>query len=154
MRETIYNLVSPKSCNMKTSKLTVSFILLLSALFFSNCTKDQHENYASTTREIITQGKWSVEYFYGSHDLTTHYSNFQFQFSGNGTLTARSNNQELNGTWSMIRDVERNDVLNISINTGDPILAEINHQWKVTIKTLDKVSMSSKNSCELKIKKI
>jgi hypothetical protein len=138
---------------MKTTKLSLSFILLLSTLVFTNCTKDQQVNYSDTTNEIITQGKWTVEYFFADQDLTSNYSNYQFSFLGNGTLTATSNGQSVNGTWKTIRDENRNEVLQILINTGDPSLIEINEHWNVTTKTFVKLTMVEGNN-HLRLQKI
>ena len=138
---------------MRTIKLSVSFLVLLTALVFTNCTKDHQENYKETTREIITEGKWSVDYFFAGQDITSHYNNYQFEFLGNGSLTAFINNQQLSGTWNMIRDIDRNDVLQIHINSGDPSLAELNNEWNVTDKSFVKVSMKGGDS-QLRFKKL
>ena len=118
---------------MRTTKLSVSFILLLSAFFFSNCTRDTQVNYTENTSEIITQGKWSVEYFFANQDLTAQYNNYQFTFLGNGTLTATNNTMQVHGNWRMIKDVDRKDILQININTGDPNLVEMNEHWNVRL---------------------
>lgn len=138
---------------MKTLKPTVSFILLLASLVFTNCTKDQQVNYSDTTKEIITQGKWTVEYFFIDQDLTSNYSHYQFVFLGNGTLTATGYGQAVNGTWNIIRDENRNEVLQILINSGDPSLNEINEHWNVAGKSFVKLSMVEGNN-QLRLQKL
>ena len=137
---------------MKSSKLTAGLLLILSSLLFTNCTKDQNENYQSNTREIISQGKWSVDYFFAGQNLTSQYSSYKFSFTGNGTLKAFNGMNDLVGTWSMIRDVNGNDVIRILIDTQDPHLAELNAQWNVTNKTSNAVNMMATGS-ELRFKK-
>ena len=151
--ETVYILVYPKSRTMRTTKLSVSFTLLLSAFFFTNCTKDTQVNYTENTSEIITQGKWTVEYFFANQDLTAQYNNYQFTFLGNGTLTATNNTMQVHGNWRMIKDVDRKDILQINIITGDPNLVEMNEHWNVTDKTLLKLAMVEGNN-QLRLRKL
>ena len=151
--ETVYILVYPKSRTMRTTKLSVSFTLLLSAFFFTNCTRDTQVNYTENTSEIITQGKWSVEYFFANQDLTAQYNNYQFTFLGNGTLTATNNTMQVHGNWRMIKDVDRKDILQINIITGDPNLVEMNEHWNVTDKTLLKLAMVEGNN-QLRLRKL
>ena len=139
---------------MKIQNLTASFLLILAAFTFTNCTKEQVEDNASTTKEIITQGKWTVDYFFADQDITAQYSNYQFVFLGNGTVMAKGNQHELSGTWSMIRDVNYNDVIRINIDTQDPSMAELNDQWSVTNKSLATVVMQDGTSSQLRFKKL
>ena len=138
---------------MKALKLTVSFLLLSTCLITTSCTKDQVENYHDNTKEIITQGKWTVEYFFSDQDLTAQYDNYNFVFLGNGSLTAEGPGPELTGTWSMIRDANRNDVIRIQVNSQDPHFAAISEQWRVTGKTLQSVNMADGNN-QLNIRKL
>ena len=139
---------------MKIQNLTASFLLILAAFTFTNCTKELVEDNASTTKEIITQGKWTVDYFFADQDITAQYSNYQFVFLGNGTVMAKGNQHELSGTWSMIRDVNYNDVIRINIDTQDPSMAELNDQWSVTNKSLATVVMQDGTSSQLRFKKL
>jgi hypothetical protein len=126
---------------MKIQKLTAGLLLVFVSLLFTNCTKDQNESYKSTTSEIISQGKWSVDYFFSGQNITSQYGNYQFNFTGNGSLKASDGLNELSGNWKMIRDVNGNDVLQIRILTQDPYLSELNANWNVTDKQLGSVTM-------------
>ena len=139
---------------MKIQNLAASFLLILAAFTFTHCTKEQVEDNSSTTKEIITQGKWTVDYFFADQDITAQYSNYQFVFLGNGTVMAKGNQHELSGTWSMIRDVNYNDVIRINIDTQDPSMAELNDQWSVTNKSLATVVMQDGTSSQLRFKKL
>ncbi len=137
---------------MKALQLTVSLLLLSTCFLTTSCTKDQVENYRDNTKEIITQGKWTVEYLFSGQDLTDQYQNYDFEFLGNGTLSAQGPGPEISGTWSMIRDANRNDVIRIQINSQDPHFAAISEQWRVTGKTLQSVVMAE-GSSQLHIRK-
>jgi hypothetical protein len=138
---------------MKIQKLTVGLLLVASSILFTNCTKDQNESYKSTTREIISQGKWSVDYFFSGQNITSQYGSYQFNFIGNGSLKATDGLNELSGSWKMIRDVNGNDVLQIEILTQDPHLSELNANWNVIEKQPGSVSMQLAAN-QLRFKKI
>ena len=52
----------------------------------------------------------------------------------------------------MIRDVNRNDVLRIQVNSQDPYYAAISEQWNVTGKTMQSVNMADGTN-QLRIRK-
>ena len=138
---------------MKTLRLTAGLMLILSASIFTSCTKDQNETYESTTREFISQGKWSVDYFYAGSDRTAQFTNYQFNFLGNGTLTGTTGTNDFSGTWTVIRDVNYNDVLKITIQSADPQILDLNEQWNVVEKNNRLISMKDDNN-QLRFKKL
>ena len=138
---------------MKNLNRALSLLLLSATLFFTSCTKDQNENFQSTTKEFISAGKWSVDYYFAGSDKTLQFSNYQFVFTGNGTLTGTDGNNEFSGTWKTLRDVNRNDVLQITINSQDPGLTGLNLPWNVTAKSSLVISMKE-GSDELRFKKL
>jgi hypothetical protein len=137
---------------MKNVKLAVSLLILASTSFFTSCTPENLD-YISTTKEIISKGQWSVDYYYSGQDKTTQYSNYQFSFLANGSLVGAGSASSFTGTWSMERDVNRNDVIRITINSQEPHLMELNEQWNVTDKANDAVTMKEGND-ELRIRKL
>ena len=110
---------------MKTAKFLL--LIIISTSLFS-CTQE-NLNYGSTTKETITKAQWSVAYFYAGQDQTAQFSNYKINFTGNGTVTASDGASSVNGTWSMVTDVNRNDVLRINIS--ETYLQGLNEQWTV-----------------------
>jgi hypothetical protein len=129
----------------------VKFLLLIiiSTSFFVRCTPE-NLNYGSTTKETITKAQWSVDYFFAGQDLTAQFSNYKINFAGNGTVTASNGTTSVNGIWSMVTDVNRNDVLRISISEAH--LQGLNEQWTVR-QTSDEVLTMNAAAGEVRLKK-
>ena len=132
---------------MKTAKFLL--LIIISTSLFIRCTPE-NLNYGSTAKETITKAPWSVEYFYAGQDLTAQFSNYKINFAGNGTVTASNGTTSVSGIWSMITDVNRNDVLRISIS--EPHMQGLNEQWTVKQSSDDVLSMKAAAG-ELRLKK-
>lgn len=113
---------------MKSVKTFAALLLLSFSLSFVSCSPSF--DYVSTTKEIITQGSWAVDYFYTDADKTAEYKNYQFNFNFDGTVTY----QQGTGTWQLQKDVAGNDILKITLNTQDANLQKLNKEWKVSDK--------------------
>lgn len=137
---------------MKTANFA-SILIFFSFLFFTGCTPENF-NYPGTAKEIISQGTWSVDYFYAGQDKTAQFSSYHFTFTGNGTLTGANATNNFSGTWSMVRDVNRNDVIRISISSQEPYLTELNESWNVTSKDINVIAMQDGNNAQLRFKKL
>jgi hypothetical protein len=135
---------------MKNAKLFSYLLIVASTSFFARCTPERLDDFG-TAKEIISNGQWSVDYYYAGQDKTTQFSNYQFSFIGNGTVTANYGTGSINGTWAILRDVNRNEVLRISIQ--EPHLQELNEQWNVVNASSDILGMKGSNS-ELRLKKL
>src|SRR5215218_6179203 len=118
---------------MKTSKFFVGLLLLFTSISFVRCTPDQ--DFSTTTKDVISQGKWTVDYYYAGQDKTSQFNSYEFSFVANGTVSASTTSGEFTGTWALIKDVNRNDVIQINIPTQEPQLAELNELWNVTNRT-------------------
>lgn len=128
-------------------------LLLLSLVaLLSSCTKDENNTYYSTTQEFISRGQWSVDYYYAGGDKTPTLSPYHFVFLGNGTLSGSDGNQEFAGSWKVLRDVNYNDVLQITLESQDPALSQLNEHWQVTTKDNSLISMKVGVN-ELRLKK-
>ena len=136
---------------MKNQKLASILIFIISTHFFISCTREPVD-YTSTAKEIISQGTWLVDYFYSGQNKTAQFNNFQFSFIGNGTVTVSNGANSFSGTWRMVTDVNRNEVLKINL-VQEPNLQELNNQWSVGDKSLRSVSMNV-NGSELRFKKL
>jgi hypothetical protein len=132
---------------MKTAKFLL--LIIISTSLFS-CTQE-NLNYGSTTKETITKAQWSVDYFYAGQDLTAQFSNYKINFVGNGTVTACEGTTTVNGTWSMITDINRNDVLRINIS--EVYLQGLNEQWTVKQTSDDVLTMKAAGN-EIHLKKL
>lgn len=135
---------------MKTSKFCAGLLLFIS-FTFSNCSPDY--DFASTTNEIITRGSWGVDFFV-NQDKTVEYGNYIFHFAGNGTLQGTDGNNTTEGKWKVIHDVDRTDVLMISMNEQNKI-QELNNAWSVKTKSNEVLGFIAKEtSSEFRIKKL
>lgn len=126
-----------------------SYLIVFSTLFFTSCTKENLD-YRSTAREIISSGRWSVDYYFQGQNKSAQFDNYQFNFLGNGTLSATNGSVSINGTWSVVRDVNRNEVLRINIQ--ESFFRDLNEQWNVTGTDSYSVSMKTE-SRELRLRK-
>jgi hypothetical protein len=134
---------------MKATKFFAYLLIVFSTSLFTNCTRENID-YGSTTKETITKAQWSVDYFFAGQDMTAQFSNYKINFAGNGTVTANDGTSSVNGTWSMITDVNRNDVLRINIS--EMHLQGLNDQWTVKQTSDDVLTMKGAVS-EIRLKK-
>jgi len=137
---------------MKTTKSFVGFLLLFVSISFIRCTPDQ--DISTTTKDIISQGKWTVDYYYAGQDRTSQFNTYEFSFVRNGTVTVATTSGDFSGTWMLMKDVSRNDVIQINIPTGEPHLAELNEQWNVTETTNTVIAMRVSTSSQLRLRKL
>ena len=137
---------------MKNFKLTLNLLLLFSTVFFASCTPELP--YVSTTKEVIVQGSWNVQYYFDGQDNTAQYYDFQFTFSNNGSLVCVKGADSFTGTWSMIKDADHKDVLHISMDTQVTALTALNVDWTVTTVNLMNIGMKSGNNTQLVMAKL
>jgi hypothetical protein len=134
---------------MKNSKFFAYLLVVISTSLFTNCTRDNID-YGSTTKETITKSQWSVDYFFAGQDVTAQFSNYKINFAGNGTVTASDGTTSVNGTWSMITDLNRNEVLRINISEN--LMQRLNSEWAVKQTSDDVLTMKAAGS-EIRLKK-
>jgi len=125
-------------------------ILLFVSFSFTNCSPDQ--DHLFTTNEIITRGNWGVEFFI-NQDKTTEYGNYVFTFSGNGTLQGTDGTKTAEGTWNVIRDADRSDLLTINLSEQNN-MADLNNSWSVKAKSTVALTLQAKNASEFRIRKL
>src|SRR5215207_10779199 len=114
---------------MKNQPNLFRIVFLFAALFFFRCTPEDMD-YTSTTKEIISRGEWTVDYYFAGQDKTAQYNTYHFGFLGNGTLEGTNGLTPFTGTWSSVHDVNRNEILSINITT--PHMLDLNEQWNVS----------------------
>ena len=135
---------------MKSSKSLVGFLLLFTAIAFTRCTADQ--GVSTSTKDFLSTNKWTVDYFFAGQDKTAQFSSFEFNFRANGTVSGTTSTGDFEGTWSLMKDVSRNDVIEININ-NQPQLAELNDLWKVTDMGVSTIDMNGL-STQLRLRKL
>ena len=140
-----------KSYGMKTSKSFVGFLLLFTSIAFVRCTPDQ--DFSRTTKDILSQGTWSVDYYFAGQDKTAQYNSYQFSFVGNGMVSGTNGSNQFQGNWALIKDVNGNDVIHINLQTQEPFLLELNELWKVADKSPDIIAMNG-DATQLRLRKL
>jgi len=76
-------------------------LIVSAAMLITSCTKDNILD--DTPQEVtntVTEGTWSIGYFWDDKDETSHFNGYDFTFNSNGTLSATNSSQTYSGTWS------------------------------------------------------
>lgn len=146
----IYTLVHPNPLKMKNSKFVSYLLIIVSTSLFASCTKESAD-YPPTMRESITRSAWSIDYYFAGQDKTAQFNNYQLNFNGNGSVTAVDGTNSFNGNWSMITDVNRNELLRMNISEAH--LQDLNSQWKVEATNSGILVMKNSGS-ELHLRKL
>lgn len=118
----------PNPLKMKNLKFISYLLVIVSASFLSSCTKES-VNYPPSTKQVIAGSSWSIDYYFAGQDKTSQFSNYKFNFVGTGLVTAEDRTNTFNGNWSVVTDVNRNDVLRIMITEAH--LQDLNNEWTV-----------------------
>jgi hypothetical protein len=135
---------------MKSAKVFAGILLFIS-FSFTNCSRDQ--DYLFTTNEIITRGDWGVTFF-ADKDKTVQYEKYVFHFSADGILEGTDGIHTAKGNWNVIRDVDRSDLLTITLIEQNNI-RDLSNAWSVKAKTTEAISLQVKgNSTEFRIHKL
>jgi hypothetical protein len=111
---------------MKSTKTAI--ILVIIAMFFVGCSKNM--DYPDPIQEALTEGNFSVNYFYEGQDKTASYSGYVFEFENNGILHGTTPTESFHGTWQQLKKVD-GPAISISITTSSPELQKLNRQWDV-----------------------
>lgn len=136
---------------MKNYSSLMGLLAFFSSILFIACTPEDID-YSTTTREIITEGNWKVDYYYSGQDKTSQYSTYQFNFLANGTVEGSTGTSDITGTWNVVRDVDRKEILTINITT--PHLLELNEHWNVLDVNKVMVVMKDADNDQLRLKRL
>ena len=135
---------------MKSLKVSSALFLFFSFVFTS-CSPDH--DFLSSTNEIITRGSWNVEFF-ANDNKTAELGSLNFQFNGNGKLSATNGVTTVQGSWNVIKDVDRSDVLTINMNEQGSV-SELSNTWSVKTKTTNNFILQAKGSTtEFRLRKL
>lgn len=122
---------------MKSTKLLFTSFLLTLTFIFSNCSKNN--TVTSSTEETLIRSNWAVDYYFNSQDLTSNYGSYRLLFSNTGLLVAQKDNVSIMGSWSSSLDGNNNEVIDLSFNTTDANLVQLNKQWKLVDQTFNTI---------------
>lgn len=86
-----------------------------------------------------------MEEFYAEGDKTALFEKYNLQFNPAGILKCSADNYEYTGSWNIIRDENRNDVLLISID-GPSALSDLSDAWNIQEKTTMNLSCASRDA--------
>jgi hypothetical protein len=127
----------------------IVLIPMLLALFMLNvasmCSHDDHSSNSSqivtNTQNAVVSGSWRVTLFSedGSNQ-TSNYSNYNFTFNSNGTLTAVNGSTTMNGTWATGTD-DSTPKMYIYFNVANGPFEEISEDWRILSNTSSKVEL-------------
>ena len=84
-------------------------------------------------------------------DKTKLHNSITIDLTSLGTVTADDGTTSVNGSWSMLTDVNRNDVLRINISEAH--LQGLNEQWTVNVISDELLIMKGAYS-EMRLKKM
>lgn len=135
---------------MKNRTVFSYLLIILSTFIFTRCTPE-NVDYRSSAREFISAGQWSIDYYFDGQDKTSLFSDYRFSFIGNGTVTANASGSSASGKWSIVRDVNRNEVLEMLIS--EALFQDLNDDWTVTSAEAGLIVMKDAGS-ELRLRKL
>lgn len=104
--------------------------ILLATTLFSCKKKIEEKVQESLLEKIITNGVWIVDrYLENAVDITPAFSNYEFRFNANGTVTGTLGAQVANGTW--VANINQATITASFTNAPDP-LPKLNGTWLIT----------------------
>lgn len=114
---------------LKVFPLIVALALLAS---ITAChSSDDHSNGPNGSNTTPGAGTWKVSYFFDKQDKTANYSNYQFEFGANGSISATGNGQTVNGTWLTGFDDSANKFMIDFSGTVPSSLSEMEEDWRI-----------------------
>ena len=136
---------------MKNAKTGIMF-LLVASLFFTGCSKEAFDNFGAS-KEIITNGKWSIDYYFNGQDNTDTFQGFQFTFNSNGNLTASNGAESYTGTWTSIRGTDHGEILTLNFENTNAALQQLETDWNVGATSLNSIAMKNAANVQLRFHK-
>jgi hypothetical protein len=112
---------------MKATNLAA--IVLLSLVFFINCTPDS--SVAPTTEDLLVKNSWSVDYYFHGQDMTSEFNPSTILFSTTGTAVYQKDGETIAGTWNKTANLSGEELITLNFNTSDAIISRLNDSWRV-----------------------
>jgi len=136
---------------MKNAKFFSYLLIIISTSLFVSCTRESVDYYGSTPKETITKSQWSVDYYFAGNDRTAQFNNFRLNFNTNGIVVANDGTHTIDGSWNMLTNADRNNVLKISMPEAQ--LQDMNDQWTISVTSNDLLIMKGGEK-EMRLKKL
>lgn len=121
------------------------FMLNVASTCSNDDSNDDDDSSSSTiitqTQNTIVNGAWRVTLFSedGSNQ-TSQFSNYDFVFGTNGTITANNGSNTMNGTWTTgTDDSTPKFIINFSVTNGP--FEEISEDWRILSTTSTKIEL-------------
>lgn len=91
----------------------------------------------------LTDGTWSVSYFFNNVDETPNYKDYTFTFNSDGTIVAINGTTSIVGTWSTVVDSGKELFV---IQFDDNRLDELKEDWIIAEYTTSNVRLKNESS--------
>lgn len=121
------------------------FMLNVASTCSNDDSNDDDDSSSSTiitqTQNTIVNGAWRVTLFSedGSNQ-TSQFSNYDFVFGTNGTITANNGSNTMNGSWTTgTDDSTPKFIINFSVTNGP--FEEISEDWQILSTTSTKIEL-------------
>ena len=109
---------------------------------------------ASSTKEIIQQGTWSVGYYFDGQDRTADYHGYEFTFNSSGAVSCTDGTNTYSGTWSTHKDSGSNEMLTMNIQNAPASINSLDTDWTIGSVALNSIGMKNASSTQLVLKKL
>lgn len=136
---------------MKNVRLSLNSLLLLTAIGFVRCSPKVP--IVTTTKEVIQQGNWHVQYFFDGQDETALFHDYAFNFNSGGIVSIIHGTDTLTGAWNIAKDNSQRDVLSVNVDNAPAGLTKINGDWNVQSLSLVSVGLKDSDNTQLVIRK-
>ena len=122
------------------------FAPLLVLFIISSCNKDKKA--VKQIDKNIIEGTWRITSFNDSgDDETYHFTNYNFTFSDNGSVSASNGSTTVSGTWSTSNSNSNDDsssdvhfILNFPVDDSHPF-EDLNDDWDVVSQSKTKLDL-------------
>lgn len=138
---------------MKNVQLRLLLILVIAPAMLFSCSKETVDQFSST-KEILTLGKWSIDYYFDGQDNTAWFHDYEFNFNASGSFTAIRGTETFSGTWSTIRNTSSDELITIHFETSTTELDVLEFEWTTGAVSLNSVAMKNALNTQLRFHKL
>lgn len=121
------------------------FMLNVASTCSNDDSNDDDDSSSSTiitqTQNTIVNGAWRVTLFSEDGSIqTSQFTNYDFVFGTNGTITANNGSNTMNGSWTTgTDDSTPKFIINFSVTNGP--FEEISEDWQILSTTSTKIEL-------------
>lgn len=126
---------------MKSFSLVFSILLLIISCDKNDDADDASQETLIQLNNSIVQGIWRVTNFnVDGTDQTYHFTNYNFTFSANKSISATNSSSIIIGTWTTWRD-DSTPKLILSFNASTGPFEEISKDWQIVSVTANQIDL-------------